>query len=292
MEFLPTSKVKDIVNRALKEDIGKGDITTLGTINCDKKKHGVFIAKEKLILCGIGVVEEVFRQIDTGIHFVTNFSDGDKISSKTEIAQATGKAASLLIAERTALNFLCRLSGIATTTSQFVRAACGTKAKILDTRKTTPTMRFLEKYAVHTGGGTNHRAGLYDQVLIKDNHKRLMGKDNGKIFKKIGQLRKQAVLKTPVEVEVATVEESILAVRAGCEIIMLDNMSVSQMKKSVAAIRREAVSLNLPAPLIEASGRISLENVKQAAETGVDRISIGSLTHSSRAVDISFEIGI
>jgi nicotinate-nucleotide pyrophosphorylase (carboxylating) len=290
MRKLARREVVDIVRRAIREDIGDGDITTQALVNPQRIARGVFLAKEDLVICGLAVVEEVFRQLDRNIRFVSDYRDGDRVGAKTVIARVRACARALLSGERTALNFLCRLCGIATLTAQFVDAVRSTQSQILDTRKTTPTMRSLEKYAVSVGGGKNHRAGLHDAVLIKDNHKVLLGRSEDEVFRKIERLRRDRVLKTPVEVEVSSVREAALAVRAGCKIIMLDNMSVSEMKSAVAAARREAGKLGLPNPLLEASGRVALKNVRQIAKTGVDRISIGSLTHSARAVDISFEL--
>lgn len=287
---LARRQVVDIVRKALKEDIGAGDITTRAIVSRERKARGILLAKEDLIICGLPVAEEVFRRLDKETRFVSNYHDGDRVKATTIIAHIRGRAGALLSGERTALNFLGRLCGTATLTAQFVDAVRGTQTEIFDTRKTTPSMRFLEKYAVCVGGGRNHRAGLDEAVLIKDNHKVLLGKSEAEIFRKIAQLRRRGILKLPVEVEVSSVREAVLAVRTGCEIVMLDNMSVSQMREAVRAVRREAAKMQLANPVLEASGRVTLKNVRQIAQTGVDRVSIGSLTHSSRARDISFEL--
>jgi nicotinate-nucleotide pyrophosphorylase (carboxylating) len=290
MSELARRQVTDIVRRALREDVGDGDITTRSIVRRSRKARGVLLAKEELIICGLPIAQEVFRQLDRKTLFVSDYHDGDRIPVNTIIARISARADALLSGERTALNFLGRLSGIATLTAQFVDAVRGAHAEIFDTRKTTPTMRLLEKYAVSVGGGKNHRAGLYEAVLIKDNHKVLLGENEDKIFWKIEQLRRRGILKLPVEVEVSSVREAVLAVRAGCEIIMLDNMSVSQIREAVRLARREAAKMQSANPVLEASGRVTPKNVRQIAQTGVDRVSIGSLTHSSRAVDMSFEL--
>lgn len=290
MSELARWQVTDIVRSALREDIGSGDITTRSIVRRSRKARGVLLAKEELIICGLPIAQEVFRQLDRRTLFVSDYRDGDRVPVNSIIARVSARADALLSGERTALNFLGRLSGIATLTAQFVDAVRGAHAEIFDTRKTTPTMRLLEKYAVSVGGGKNHRAGLYEAVLIKDNHKVLLGKNENEIFRKIEQLRRRGILKPPVEVEVSSVRETVLAVRTRCEVVMLDNMSVSQMREAVRLARREAAKMRSESPLLEASGRVTLKNVRQVAQTGVDRISVGSLTHSSRAVDISFEL--
>ena len=290
MSELARWQVTDIVRSALREDIGSGDITTRSIVRRSRKARGVLLAKEELIICGLPIAQEVFRQLDRRTLFVSDYRDGDRVPVNSIIARVSARADALLSGERTALNFLGRLSGIATLTAQFVDAVRGAHAEIFDTRKTTPTMRLLEKYAVSVGGGKNHRAGLYEAVLIKDNHKVLLGKNENEIFRKIEQLRRRGILKPPVEVEVSSVRETVLAVRTKCEVVMLDNMSVSQMREAVRLARREAAKMRSASPLLEASGRVTLKNVRQVAQTGVDRISVGSLTHSSRAVDISFEL--
>ena len=290
MSELARWQVTDIVRSALREDIGSGDITTRSIVRRSRKARGVLLAKEELIICGLPIAQEVFRQLDRRTLFVSDYRDGDRVPVNSIIARVSARADALLSGERTALNFLGRLSGIATLTAQFVDAVRGAHAEIFDTRKTTPTMRLLEKYAVSVGGGKNHRAGLYEAVLIKDNHKVLLGKNEDEIFRKIARLRECGILKPPVEVEVSSVRETVLAVRTRCEVVMLDNMSVSQMREAVRLARREAAKMRSESPLLEASGRVTLKNVRQVAQTGVDRISVGSLTHSSRAVDISFEL--
>lgn len=270
--------IKDLIAKALIEDIGPGDITTETLIPTDVSGKAEIIAKESLILAGIDVASKVFHQIDSDMSFVGNHSDGQELPSGTVIATISGSLVSLLTAERVALNLLQRLSGIATLTREYVKKIEGTKARILDTRKTTPGLRGLEKYAVRAGGGKNHRFGLFDGILIKDNHIAAVGSINEAV--------KRARIKAPhtlkIEVETENIEQVREAISAGADIIMLDNMGIETMEEAVKLINGKA--------LIEASGGINLNNVRQVAETGVDFISVGALTHSARAMDISMEI--
>ncbi|MBI5874678.1 MAG: carboxylating nicotinate-nucleotide diphosphorylase [Deltaproteobacteria bacterium] len=288
---LSRNKIQNIIKTALLEDIGTGDLTTNAIIPSPHPSPArgevvgaaVIIAKENLIVSGLFAAKEVFMQLDKKAVFKPLVKDGEKIKKGQCIAEIKGSLKTLLTGERVALNFLQRLSGIATLTHQFAAKVKGYDVKILDTRKTTPGLRILEKYAVRCGGGFNHRFGLYDAILIKDNH---IAAAHG-IKNAIALARKNAPNKK-IEVEVKNFKELKEAVECRVDIIMLDNMTISQMKKAVSLI---LATCNLQlATLIEASGGVNLKNVREIAKTGVDFISVGALTHSARAVDISMEI--
>ncbi len=266
-----------LVDAALAEDVGGGDITTRAVVDARQRGSAVMVAKEPFVLAGLFVAREVFRRIDPKVSFKASFSDGDRVRKGAVIAGLRGPMAALLAGERVALNFLQRLSGVATLTAGFVARTSGTGARILDTRKTTPCMRPLERYAVRAGGGLNHRFGLFDRVLIKDNHI----KAAGGVLEAVRRARAAAPGAT-VEVEVTDQREIRQALEAGADIIMLDNMSVGRLSKAVAMIGGLAVT--------EASGGVRLDNVGAIARTGVDFISVGALTHSARAVDISMKV--
>lgn len=271
-----------MINAALEEDSGRGDVTSEALIPPDLTGKATLLVKEKGILAGIGVAERVFDTIDPTLDVSILMNDGAAVKPGDIIATITGSIISILEAERTALNFLQRLSGIASTTAQYVAAIKGTDAKIYDTRKTTPGLRALEKYAVKMGGGVNHRMNLAEAVLIKDNHIaacRAMGMNFKDIVLKA---RKNAPAGITLEVEVTNDNEAAEALKAGADIIMLDNMSIEAMKKVVKSVNGRVK--------LEASGNVTLENVRQVASTGVDIISIGSLTHSYQALDISLEM--
>jgi nicotinate-nucleotide pyrophosphorylase (carboxylating) len=278
------SKQDLIIKQAIKEDIGSGDITT----NCLIPKNKIIKAKifsnEKAVVCGIEVARQVFKTLDKRVKFNSFYRDGAKVLPKKTIITIQGKARQILTAERTALNFLSHLSGIATQTNKFVEKIRPYKTKILDTRKTLPGMRNLQKYAVICGGGFNHRFGLYDKFLIKDNHKKMLGKTY-KINDLI-ELARQKNRGRRIEAEVESLSEFRQALKANPGIIMLDNMDLTQIKKAVI-ILKHAKKVNAK---LEASGNINLKNIRQIAKAGVDFISVGSLTHSSRAVDMSLEI--
>jgi len=265
----------DLIRQALKEDIGTGDITTLCTVSEAQTVSGRFLAKSNLVVCGIDVAARVFKLIDERVRIRVHAQDGSTVSSGTIIAEIDGPARSILTGERVALNFLQLLSGIATRTRDCVEAVRGTKARITDTRKTTPGLRVLEKYAVRTGGGSNHRFNLSDGVLIKDNHI----KAAGGITQAVHAARQSIphTLKIEVEVENAAMIEEALA--CGADIIMLDNMSLEDMAAAVKRINGQAV--------VEASGNMGEKDLLAVARTGVDLISIGALTHSIMAADIS-----
>jgi nicotinate-nucleotide pyrophosphorylase (carboxylating) len=273
----PLEKIHILINSALKEDIGGGDITTNALIPAGKKIKAKITAKQDGIVCGLDVAGIVFETVDARIRIKEKVKDGQWVKAGQMIAIVEGPARGILTAERTALNFLQRLSGISTHTSSFVKAA-GNKVKILDTRKTAPGMRALEKYAVKMGGGINHRFGLFDAVLIKDNHLSVVGS----ISKALGIAKKKY---QKIEVEVKSIKEVKEAVNAGASRIMLDNMSINNIKKAVKTIRKINRKIE-----IEASGGIDISNIKKVASTGVDFISVGSLTHSAKALDISLTI--
>lgn len=284
MNWLENGEVLASIGEFLAEDIGRGDITTTATVPHDTRGFGRFLAKEDLVLCGLDVAEAVFFHLDPDSSEIeAQYGDGDEISAGTVFANLKGYADVLLVGERTALNLIQRLSGIATLTRQFVNAIQGTSAQIVDTRKTTPGLRMLEKYAVTVGGGKNHRMGLDDGVLIKDNHIALAGgiTEAVKAAKnKVGHLHK-------IEVEISNWAQLREAINAGAEIIMLDNQTPEEAAKLVQMAR----SIN-PSVLLEASGNMDLDRVRSYADAGVDLISVGKLTHSARAVDISFKIQI
>ncbi len=280
MYLFNNPQVDSIISLAMNEDIGTGDITTLSTIPADKNAFGRFIAKEDMIICGIDLAKYVFSKVDTSIEFTANFKDGDKVVKGDVIATVSGNAQNVLTGERTALNFMQRLTGIATRTACAVAEVKGTNAKIADTRKTTPGMRVLEKYAVRAGGGTNHRFNLADGVLIKDNHIAV----SGGITAAIKNARNNIPHTLKIEVEVETIEQLNEALEAGADIIMLDNMTNEMMSECVKITNGRA--------LLEASGNMGEKSLHEVAATGVDIISIGALTHSVRAADISLKFTI
>lgn len=266
-----------IIDVALREDMPEGDITSEGIIPADALSEAIFLAKEDGILAGLAIARRVFEKIDSVVEFTEKIQDGAAFRKSDILACVEGPTVALLKGERTALNFLQRLSGIATATRRFVDAVAGTKAKILDTRKTTPGLRLLEKYAVKAGGGTNHRLSLSDMVLIKDNHLRYVGS----VAEAVRRARSKIRPGIRIEVEAADLSQVRDALTAGADMIMLDNMTLEAM--------REAVTLSAGHVPLEASGNMSLDRVRAVAETGVDFISVGALTHSARAVDISLE---
>jgi nicotinate-nucleotide pyrophosphorylase (carboxylating) len=273
---LDPADYRDLVRRALQEDVGSGDITTDAVIDPRQRARGIFLVKADCVIAGMDVAVEAFRQLDVAISATFLRQDGDRCSSGDRILAIVGTAGALLTGERTALNFLQRLSGVATRTRQFVDAAAG-RIVVLDTRKTTPTLRSLEKYAVAVAGATNHRRGLYDAVLVKDNHIRLAGGLKSAITLVRG--RRPG---TPIEVEAQTLDEVDEAIAAGAEVILADNMSIDNIRETVRRARGHA--------RVEISGGVTLERVPTLAATGADFVSVGALTHSAPAVDISFEI--
>ncbi len=266
-----------IIELALNEDIGTGDVTTLSVVPKGTIIEGSFIAKQKGIICGLGILPEIFGALDPSVICKLFFKDGDKVEEGVKIADISGPAHAILSGERVALNFLQHLSGIATQAFVFSQLVAGTAVKVVDTRKTIPGLRVLEKYAVKTGGGFNHRMNLSDGILIKDNHI----KAAGGITPAVKAARQNAPQTLKVEVETETLMQVQEALDAGADIIMLDNMSLDQMK--------EAVDLVAGRALTEASGNMDRQDLKAVAATGVDLISIGALTHSVKAMDISLK---
>ncbi len=269
--------LKETIRIAIYEDIGHGDITSLLIVPEYKKAKASIIAKEDLILAGVPFIKEVFNAIDPGVEIQIFFDEGSCVKKGDIIAKISGSARSLLAGERISLNILQRISGIATMTNQYVKKVNGLPVKIADTRKTIPGMRLMEKYGVRIGGGVNHRFGLYDGILIKDNHIKVAGG-----VKRAIELAKKGHHLLKIEVEVKNLDELKEALDAGADVIMLDNMSITDMKKAVKIAKGKAI--------LEASGNVNLENIRSIAETGVDIISIGALTHSARAVDTSMKI--
>jgi len=272
----------DVIRRALAEDLGPGDITSECFIPADHHSTARILAKENLILAGTEVAREVFRQVDPAIEIQIRTHDGATLVPGDLILTATGPTRALLSAERTALNFLQRLSGIATLTRRFVDAVAGTKAVILDTRKTTPGLREFERLAVRAGGGVNHRFGLFDRVLAKDNHLAITG-DAAALQRAIDDAKKRAP-EILVEIEADTLDQvRLLAGLRGIDIILLDNMTNNQLREAVQIRGEKKIQL-------EASGGVTLDTVAAIAATGIDQISVGALTHSARAIDLSMEI--
>lgn len=281
MELLAAEDIRRAVQPALAEDVGSGDITTQATVPSLARAKAVMLAREPLVVAGLPVAEAVFRELSTEVQVSLSAKEGDRLMAGQPLLQVSGPAQPILTAERVALNFIQRLSGVATFTRQFVDAIEGTRAKILDTRKTTPGLRRLEKYAVTCGGGFNHRHGLYDNVLIKDNHlAALQNEKPNPVAAAVRRVREQCA-NHRVEVEADTLEQVEQALEAGADIILLDNMNLVQMRVAVQQARGRAET--------EASGGVNLANVRQIAETGVDYISIGAITHSARAVDIALD---
>ena len=270
--------IEELIQLALKEDIGPGDITTDNLVAPDTRGRGRIAAKQDLVVAGLKVAEKVFKTLDPKIDFGALYADGDRIPAGSTVVRLDGTLGALLRGERTALNFLQRLSGIATQAHAFVGEVAGTSVKLVDTRKTTPGWRVIEKYAVRMGGAHNHRMGLYDGVLIKDNHIAV----SGGITNAVRKARQQISHLVKVEVEAATFEEVKEALAAGADVIMLDNMDLNQIRKAVRMIDKKA--------LVEVSGNVTRERLKALAQTGVDLISIGALTHSAVAVDMSMKI--
>jgi len=265
---------KCLLDEAFKNDIGDGDLTTNFLIDEDVKVTAILKAKENGVLAGLEIAEDVFKKLDSKIVWKPNHKDGDSLISGDVIVEFSGSYRAILTGERTALNFLQRMSGVATKTRQFVDAVKGTNAQILDTRKTLPGYRMLDKYCVKMGGGTNHRIGLFDMVMIKDNHIKIAGG----ITNAVKKIREKIEPNMKIEVETSNMNEVEEAVNNSVDIIMLDNMTNEEMKNAVKFINGRA--------LVEASGNVNLERVKSIAETGVDFISVGALTHSAVALDI------
>ena len=271
-------EVHAVLELALREDIGSGDVTTESIVSEDAVLTGEMRAKGTGVISGIGLCGAVFRKLDSDCEWKEMVCDGDRVSPGDTLARVSGGSRAILSAERTALNVLQKMSGISTLTSLFVEAVAGSAVKIKDTRKTLPGLRWISKYAVAAGGGYNHRAGLYDGVLIKDNHI----KAAGSIAAAVERARQRVGEDFSIEVETKTMEQVEEAVSCGADVIMLDNMDIRGIRKAVRLIDRRT--------LVEASGGITLENVKKIARSGVDFISVGTLTHSAPCLDISFDV--
>ena len=268
----------DVIRRALAEDVGSGDVTTRATIRPEARGRGVLLAKAPIVVAGLDIARAVFAQVAGAgaVVFTPLVADGDRVGAGTALARIEGPAAALLTAERTALNLLQRLSGIATATRAYVDAAAG-RITVLDTRKTTPSLRALEKYAVRIGGGSNHRFGLFDLILIKDNHIRLAGG-----IAPGPRMARASSPGLPVEVEAQTVADASEAADAGADIILLDNMTTPEIRQAVAIVAGRAKT--------EVSGGVTLERIPELATTGANFVSVGALTHSVLAADISLDI--
>jgi len=275
-----TSRLLDL---ALAEDIGGGDVTSMLTVAAGRQARGKLLAKAAGVISGLAVADEVFRRVNPTIVFTPLVADGDTVAEMTPIATIEGPARSLLAGERVALNLLQRLSGVATLTARYVDAVRETKARIVDTRKTTPGLRASEKSAVRHGGGHNHRFGLTDGVLIKDNHLAAVGGAD-RVARAVCLARQGAPHTLRIEIEVTTLDELAQALEAGADIVLLDNMAIADLRK--------AVELTAGRALLEASGGVTLESVAEIAATGVDLISVGALTHSAPALDISLELDL
>jgi nicotinate-nucleotide pyrophosphorylase (carboxylating) len=267
---------RETVRRALAEDLGWGDVTTEATVDAFLHARGIILAKSDCVIAGLDVAAETFRQLDPGAIFTPKVVDGDRCTPGAVVAEVRGSAAAMLTAERTALNFLQRLSGIASITRRYVDAAGGT-ITVLDTRKTTPTLRVLEKYAVRAGGGTNHRAGLDDGILIKDNHIRLGG-GVAEVVRKMKAARQEM----PIEIEAQSLQQVDEAVAAGADLILVDNLPIEDVREAVRRIAGRAK--------IEVSGGVTLDRIPELSRTGAHYVSIGALTHSAPAADLSFEL--
>jgi nicotinate-nucleotide pyrophosphorylase (carboxylating) len=278
MDVLITPEIEQSIKSALQEDIGAGDLTTLSTVPRELRGKGLFRAKRDGVAAGLFLLEKVFSVLDAQVKVRCLSKDGDQVKQGTVVAEVEGPVRALLMGERTALNFLQRLSGTATLTRRYVDAVKEFPCKIIDTRKTTPGLRTLEKYAVRMGGGINHRIGLYDAALIKDNHIVAAGS----IAKAVEMVRRHAPFMARVEVECVDLKQVQEAIDAKADVIMLDNMGTRQMAEAVRLVNRRA--------WIEASGGITLERIREIAEAGVDFISIGALTHSAPAVDFNMKI--
>ena len=281
MEPLNGEEIERAVAAALAEDVGDGDVTTLATVPAELTARAVLVAREALVVCGLPFAAAAFRQCSPAIRFMPRAAEGAAVTRGTVLAEIAGPARGLLTGERVALNFVQRLSGVATLTGRYVAAVAGTRARILDTRKTTPGWRRFEKHAVATGGGCNHRIGLFDLVLIKDNHLAALRDAAPNAIAAAGERARQQYPQLRVEVEADTLAQVAQAVAAGADIILLDNMALPDLRAAVALVAGRAET--------EASGGVNLDTVRAIAETGVDFISVGALTHSARAVDVALD---
>jgi nicotinate-nucleotide pyrophosphorylase (carboxylating) len=289
MRKLDIAQVRPLIQMSIAEDLGRGDVTTQLLFTNGEVAKATIVSREEIVVCGIPVIREILHQYDGRLRLIPHIRDGQAAHVGGKLATVEGPLASMLSSERVMLNFLQRLSGIATTTAKYVRAIRGTKAKIYDTRKTLPGWRILEKYAVRCGGGNNHRIGLYDGVLVKDNHLAELGHDFAARLKQIVQKAKKVDGLQFVAVEVDHVDDQLNYVLKipGIDIVLLDNMGQWQLKHAVQM--RDKMCGSSGKPLLEASGNITLDNVSAIAQCGVDRIAIGAITHSAAAVDIGLD---
>lgn len=274
--------IRDIVRHALREDIGQGDLTTLAVIPAEARIEAHVVIREDGVIAGLPVLAAAFSNVNPDITTVPRMAEGSHVRAGEVLAIVSGNARGILSGERVALNLFQRLCGVATMTSRYVAAVAGTRARILDTRKTTPGLRALEKYAVRAGGGHNHRFGLYDGIMIKDNHLAVLAQRGIEMAAAIQQARASAGPMVRVEVEVESVEAAVAAAEAGADLILLDNMSPPELAAAAEAVAGRA--------LLEASGGITLATIRAVAESGVDFISVGALTHSAPALDIGLDI--
>jgi nicotinate-nucleotide pyrophosphorylase (carboxylating) len=273
---LAPADYQDLVRRALEEDLGSGDITTNATVSLSQRARGVFVVKSPCVLAGMPIALEAFRQLEPSVQAAAHRLEGERCAPGDKVGEVVGSARTLLSAERTALNFLQRLSGVATMAQRFVDAARG-RTIVLDTRKTTPTLRRIEKYAVLAGGARNHRRGLFDAILIKDNHVRLAGG----VKEAIARVRASHP-DLPLEVEAQSLPEVDEALDAGADVVLADNLSLDEIRETVKRAQNRAK--------VEISGGVTLDRVEELASSGADYVSVGALTHSAPAADISFEI--
>ena len=281
MDALNESEIRQAVRSALAEDLGPGDVTTLATVPEGAVASAVMRAREPLVVAGLTLAQAAFLELSPHIQFLQSARDGDRLGADKILFEARGSARALLSAERVALNFIQRLSGIATLTAQFVEAVKNTRARILDTRKTTPGLRRLEKFAVACGGAQNHRHGLFDMVLIKDNHLAALRNESPNAITAAVSRARNLYPQLKIEVEADTLDQVDQALAAGADFILLDNMNVVQLRLAVQKCKGRAQT--------EASGGVTLATVRPIAETGVDFISVGALTHSARAIDIGLD---
>jgi nicotinate-nucleotide pyrophosphorylase (carboxylating) len=279
---LSPETIRDIAKRALREDVGRGDLTTLALIPAAQRAEAALVMREPGVVAGLPLLAAVFAAAEPALAVDLIVADGAAVSAGAAIARVIGPARGILTAERVALNLVQRLSGIATLTARYVAAVGGLHARVLDTRKTTPGLRELEKYAVRVGGGVNHRFGLHDAILIKDNHLALLA--SAGVGEAVRRAQAAAGPMVCVEVEADTVEQAAEAAEAGASMILLDNMNPAELRAAVAAVGGRA--------RLEASGGITLDSIRAVAETGVDFISVGALTHSARALDIGLDIAM
>lgn len=279
---LSNDVIHTIVERALHEDVGQGDLTTLAVIPAEATARANIVFKEDGVVAGLPVLAAVFKVVDTTLDVAVCAEEGAHLGAGAVVARISGRARGILTGERVALNFIQRLSGIATLTARYVAAVGDTPVRVLDTRKTTPDLRALEKYAVRIGGGVNHRSGLYDAIMLKDNHLALLAAHGCGLGEAVRRARAEVGPMVRIEVEVESTADALTAAEAGADMILLDNMSFEAMREAVARVKGHAI--------LEASGGITLETIHAVAETGVDYISVGALTHSAHALDISLDL--